>query len=45
MRNLFPARASGRIPPERFVGDQFPELRQIIHEGGRQAIHYSVLTL
>ena len=45
MPNVFPARACRRIPPERFIGDQFPELRQVIHGGGRQAINYSVLTL
>ena len=45
MRNLFPVPASRRIPLERFVRDQVPELRQIIHRGGRQALHDSVLTL
>jgi hypothetical protein len=35
MRNLFRVQACRRIPPERFVGDQVPELRQVIYGGGR----------
>jgi hypothetical protein len=34
MRNLFPARAARRIPPERLVGDQVSELRQASVEAG-----------
>jgi len=45
MRNLFPARAARPIPPERLVGDQVPERRQVIRGGGRQAVHRSVLTM
>jgi hypothetical protein len=43
VRDTLPGRIAERVAPERLVGDQIPDRRQVIRRGGRQGLHRPIL--